>query len=239
MLECHQTQCQAISEAKSLDSIISGGKLSDAHMEATYKLELELLEWITAFSSWVSMQRSYIKALNGWLVKGLNYVPEETDDGVPPFSPGRLGAPPVFVICNYWSQSMDRVSEKEVVETMWVFASSIFHLWEKHNFEQRQRLMANKDLDKTLRVTERKEQIMHKEQNRKLALISSQSGVSLSGPVVNQGLNAEIGSLQSSLRQVFEAMENFTSSFAKAYELLHTRSEEEKGRFLRENVKVS
>ncbi|XP_020091526.1 uncharacterized protein LOC109712387 [Ananas comosus] len=242
MLECHQTQWQAISEAKSLDSIISGGKLSDAHVEATKKLELELLEWITAFSSWVSMQRSYIKALNGWLVKGLNYVPEETDDGVPPFSPGRLGAPPVFVICNYWSQSMDRVSEREVVETMLVFASSIFHLWEKHKFEQRQRLMANKDLDKTLRVMEREEQFMHKaldEQNRKLALISSQSGVPLSGPAANQELKAEIDSLQSILRQVFEAMENFTSSFAKAYEALHTRSEEEKGRFVRENVKVS
>lgn len=40
-----------------------------------------------------------------------------------PFSPGRIGAPPVFVICNQWSQALDRVSEKEVLDSMRDFTS--------------------------------------------------------------------------------------------------------------------
>ncbi|XP_073012614.1 uncharacterized protein [Typha latifolia] len=241
MLECHRTQCQAILEAKNLDSIVSAVKLNDANMEITKQLELELLDWVTSFSAWINAQRSYVKALNGWLVKGLNYVQEVTDDGVPPFSPGRLGAPPVFVICNYWSESMDRISEMEVVNNMQSFATMVLHLWEQHKFEQRQRLMANRDMDRTLKLMEREEQLMRKAleaQNKKLVLSSSQSGVTLSAEVVNQGPTVEISSLQLSLRQIFGAMENFTAGFAKTYEGLYLRSEEEKERLARKNAKV-
>ncbi|KAG1361040.1 putative nitrate regulatory gene2 protein [Cocos nucifera] len=241
MFECHHIQHQAVSEAQNLDSIVSGGKLSDAHMEATKKLELELLDWIGNFFAWVCAQRSFVKALNGWLVKGLHYVPEETDDGVPPFSPGRLGAPPVFVICNYWTQTMDRISEAEVVNAMKAFSTNVLHLWEQHKLEQRQRLMANRDMDRTIRILERDEQQMHKAleaQNKKLVLISNHSGITLSGGV-HQDLAAEVSSLQSSLREIFEAMENFTASTMRAYEELNLRTEEEKQRLARENVKVS
>ncbi|XP_026658021.2 protein ALTERED PHOSPHATE STARVATION RESPONSE 1-like isoform X1 [Phoenix dactylifera] len=241
MFECHHIQCQAVSEAQNLDSIVAGGKLSDAHMEATKQLELELLEWISNFFAWVCAQRSFVKALNGWLVKGLRYVPEETDDGVPPFSPGRLGAPPVFVICNYWTQTMDRISEAEVVNAMKAFSTNVLHLWEQHKLEQRQRLMANRDMDRTVRILERDEQQMRKAleaQNKKLVLISNHSGIALSEGV-HQDLAAEVGSLQSSLREIFEAMENFAASTMKAYEELNLRTEEEKQRLARENVKVS
>ncbi|EHA8588851.1 nitrate regulatory gene2 protein [Cocos nucifera] len=241
MLECHHIQYQAVSEAKNLDSIVSGGKLNDSHMEATKQLELELLDWVGNFFAWVYAQKSFVKALNGWLVKGLHYVPEVTDDGVPPFSPGRLGAPPVFVICNCWSQTMDRISEAEVVDAMKSFSASVLHLWEQHKLEQRQRLMANRDMDRSLRKMERDEQQMHKAleaQNKKLILISSQSGVAFSGGV-HQGPASEVSNLQLSLKQIFEAMENFTSSSMKAYEELNLRSEEEKQRLARESVKVS
>ncbi|XP_010941397.1 uncharacterized protein [Elaeis guineensis] len=241
MLECHHIQCQAVSEAKNLDSIVSGGKLNDSHMEATKQLELELLDWVGNFFAWVYAQKSFVKALNGWLVKGLHYVPEVTDDGVPPFSPGRLGAPPVFVICNCWSQTMDRISEAEVVDAMKSFSASVLHLWEQHKLEQRQRLMANRGMDRSLRNIEIDEQQMHKAleaQNKKLILISGQSGVALSAGV-HQGPASEVINLQLGLKQIFEAMENFTSSSMKAYEELNLRSEEEKLRLARENVKVS
>lgn len=233
MLECHRTQCRALSEAKNLDSLVSGGKISDAHVEVTKQLELELLEWIASFSTWIYAQKSYVKALNGWLIKGLRYVPEVTPDGIAPFSPGRLGAPPVFVICNQWAQTVERISENEVIDAMRAFASNVLQLWEKHNFEQRQMLMANKDMERTLRIMEREEQEMRKtveNQNKKLVVVSGQSILTVSE-------HTEAGSMQSNLRQIFEAMENFSASTLKAYEELHIRAEEE--RSARENEKVT
>ncbi|MCD9644202.1 hypothetical protein HAX54_032350 [Datura stramonium] len=77
-------------------------------------------------------------------MKCLLYVPEETDDGIAPFSPGRIGAPPIFVICNHWSQAFERVSEKEVVDCMRDFATNVLQLWERDKLELRQKMMVNK-----------------------------------------------------------------------------------------------
>ncbi|CAL9147731.1 protein ALTERED PHOSPHATE STARVATION RESPONSE 1-like [Musa acuminata AAA Group] len=236
MWECHRIQCQAISEAKDLDSIVSGVKHGDPRMDAVKQLEFKMVDWITNFSVWVTVQRSYVKSLNGWLVKGMHYVPEVTDDGVVPFSPGRLGAPPVFVICNYWSQSVDRISKRDVVDAVHAFADNVFNIWQQHKVEQQQRLSANRDMDSKLRSMEKEEQQMLK-QKRKLMLISSENGVSISEHVVQQG--STVNSLQLSLKQVFDAMENFTADSMKTYEVLHKRSEEEKQRFTRENEIVS
>ena len=63
--------------------------------------------------------------------------------------------------------------------------------------------MANRDMDRTIRILERDEQQMRKAleaQNRKLVLISNHSGIALSGEGVRQDLAAEVSSLQSSLR---------------------------------------
>lgn len=233
MLECHRTQRQALSEARNLESFTSGEKTHDALMEVTKQLELELLEWAASFSTWIHAQKSFITALNGWLLKGLHYVPEETPDGIAPFSPGRLGAPPVFVICNQWAQTMERISENEVINAMQAFASSVLGLWEKYNFEQRQRLMANRDMDRTLRIMEREQQELRKAveaQNKKLVHVSGESALVLSE-------HSEASNLQVGLGQIFEAMENFSASTLKAYEELHSRAEEE--RLARENEKVT
>ncbi|CAD5187410.1 unnamed protein product [Musa acuminata subsp. malaccensis] len=225
MSECHHIQCQAISEAKNLDSIVNGVKLDDIHMDAIKQLELDLVDWITNFSAWVTAQRSYVKSLNGWLVKGIHYVSEETDDGVPPFSPGRIGAPPVFIICNYWSQSMDMISEREVIDAMQAFAHDVFNIWQQRKFEQQQRLMANRDMDSKLRLMESQEQLMLR-QRKKLMLMSSEDGISIPEHEVRHGSTAN--SLHLSLKQIFEAMENFTANSVKAYEVPHICCEEEK-----------
>ncbi|KAG8050363.1 hypothetical protein GUJ93_ZPchr0009g1677 [Zizania palustris] len=243
MLECHQIQLHAISQAKNIDSMIDGAKFGEDHMDLIKRLELEHLDWITCFASWVNAQKNYVSTLNDWLRKGVTYEPEVTDDGVPPFSPGRLGAPPIFVICNNWAVGVGRISEKEVVEAMQAFASNVLSLWERHRSEQRQGLMANKGMDRDLRVMERDEQSMRKAleaQNKKLVLISNRSGVSLSAKVLHDGgPHAETGSLQLSLKNIFEAMENFTAASANTYKDLHLRSEEEKVRVAQGNGGVS
>ncbi|MQM15574.1 hypothetical protein Taro_048522 [Colocasia esculenta] len=232
MMECHRRQCQAILESKKLDAIAHSGKLSDAQMEATKNLELALLRWIDTFCSWFHAQRSFVKALNSWLTKSIRYEPEETADGIVPFSPGRLGAPRIFVICNQWSQAMDNTSDGEVVAAMQTFAASVLGLWNQHKLAERQRMMANRDMDRRLRTQEREEQMIHKAVdalNKKLVLVSDLNGASVYGQRVIQNYSSEAFDLQEGLKHIFDAMERFAESSAKIYEDLCLRSEEQRG----------
>ncbi|XWS55163.1 hypothetical protein CRYUN_Cryun10bG0151400 [Craigia yunnanensis] len=229
MLECHRSQCQVIREAKTLGSIGSGKKLSDDHLKATLQLEQELISWTIRFSSWIGAQKGFIGALNNWLVKCLYYEPEVTDDGIVPFSPSRIGAPLIFVICNQWSQAMDRISEREVVNSMRIFVMSVLQVWQQDKTEMHRRMMANKDLESRARSLDREDQKLQKEiqaLDKKIVLVSGDgNSLSVAGHIVYQS-EISNSSLQGSLQRIFEAMERFTSESSKAYEELLQRVKE-------------
>ncbi|KAL8521225.1 hypothetical protein ACS0TY_011676 [Phlomoides rotata] len=230
MLECHHNQCQAIGEAKRLDAIAIRNHFSDTHFEATRQLEQDLINWTLGFSYWIGAQKGFVRALNNWLMKCLLYVPEETADGVVPFSPGRIGAPPVFVVCNQWWQSLERISEKEVVECMRDFASNILHLWDQDKAMLRQKMLANKD-ERKIKNLDKEDQKLQKQihaLDKKMVLISTDdNGMSLAGQAVYQSETSKGGSLQASLQHVLEAMERFTANSLKVYEELLQRIEED------------
>ncbi|XP_065865258.1 protein ALTERED PHOSPHATE STARVATION RESPONSE 1-like isoform X2 [Euphorbia lathyris] len=230
MLECHQNQCQAIKEAKGFGSSVSSKKLGDDHLRATLQLEHDLLSWISSFSCWVGAQKGYVKALNNWLGRCLLYEPEETPDGIPPYSPGRMGAPPVFVICNQWAQAMETISEREVIDAMRIFASSVLKVWEQNKLDMHQRMMMNKDLERKARTLDREDQKIHKKIQAldKNIVLAGGDGYSLSatGNIVYQS-DTSNSSLHGSLQRIFEAMEKFTAESMKAYEELIQRSEEQ------------
>ncbi|GFQ01872.1 hypothetical protein PHJA_002331200, partial [Phtheirospermum japonicum] len=231
MLECHHNQCQAISEAKRLDAIAFRKHFNDAQFEATQQLQHELINWTMRFSYWVGAQKGYVRALNNWLMKCLLYVPEETADGIVPFSPGRIGAPPVFVVCNQWWQSLERISEKEVIDSMRDFASNVLQLWDRDKAEMRQRMLANKD-DRKIKSLDKEDQKIQKEiqaLDKRVVLISTDdNGMPLTGHVVYQSETTKEGSLQASLQHVLEAMERFASNSVKVYEELLQRIEEDR-----------
>ncbi|OEL34113.1 hypothetical protein BAE44_0004869 [Dichanthelium oligosanthes] len=234
-LDCYQIQCRVMSEAKNLDSVVPDGSSRDLALE----LELELMKWIVNFSSWVNEQRSFVRALNGWLSLCLNYKAEETVDGVPPYSPGRVGAPLVFVICNSWSQAMDRFSEKEVVTWMQALVSSVRKLSEKQNVEQTEQIIATRERERWNKILERKTMEINKEAdvlNRKLALVPGRHSRLPSAQTYQDHL-LDASSLQTSLQRVVEALESFASSSLQAFEQALRHAEEE--RSSRENAKVS
>ncbi|KAK9944340.1 hypothetical protein M0R45_009913 [Rubus argutus] len=240
MLECHRNQCLAIREARGLGPIGSGKKLSDAHIDATLQFEQQLVNWTFRFSTWISAQKGYVRALNNWLLKCLLYEPEETADGIVPFSPGRIGAPPVFVICNQWSQALERISEREVVDSMRVFTMSVLQSWEQGKLEMRQRMTENQDLQKKFKNLDKKDQKLQKEiqaLDKKVVLVSRDVDYpSVTGQIVYQS-ETRNSTLQASLQRIFEAMERFTDVSTKAYEELLQRSEEE--RLAREHERAS
>ncbi|XP_027939380.1 nitrate regulatory gene2 protein-like [Vigna unguiculata] len=229
MLECHHNQCEAIREARILGSVGSRIKSGDSHLQATKQLEQELINWTFQFSGWISAQKGYVRALNNWLLKCLLYEPEETPDGIVPFSPGRIGAPQIFVICNQWSQALDRISEKEVVDSMHVFTMSVLQIWEQDKLEMHRQMNQNKDLERKVRNIDRDDQKLQKQiqaLERKVLLLSGEGkGLSVSENIIYQ--SDKSSSLQASLQRIFEAMERFTDESVRAYEELLQRSEEE------------
>lgn len=216
MLECHRNQCQAIGEARRLDVIASREHSSDSHFEVTHQLEHDLLSWTLGFSNWVGAHKGYVRALNNWLMKCLLYVPEETADGIVPFSPGRIGAPPLFVVCNQWSQSLDRITEKEVVDSMRDFASNFLQLWDRDKAEMRQRMLKDERKIKSLEKEDIKIQKEIQALNKRMAQISAVENMR----VVYQSETTKGGSLQASLQRVLEAMEKFTACSLEVYEEL-------------------
>ncbi|KAL8552966.1 hypothetical protein ACS0TY_001583 [Phlomoides rotata] len=192
MVECHGYQCEAMGEAKGFDGIA----LSDEGGR-------DLINWTLCFSHWVDAQKGYVRALTNWLLKCLLYVPEQTVDGTAPFSPGRMGAPAVFVVCHQWAQELDRLSGKEVVNSMRDLASNVVQQWEQ-------------DQGKIKNQQGKEEQKMHK------ALLDKRR------VMYHSEMTTKGGSLQASLQHVLEAMGHFTANSLKIYENLLQRIEDDR-----------
>uniref|UniRef100_A0A7N0UZQ2 BZIP transcription factor n=1 Tax=Kalanchoe fedtschenkoi TaxID=63787 RepID=A0A7N0UZQ2_KALFE len=231
MLECHRSQFQAIRDGRNLDTVISNRKFSEANLKATSDLEHELINWALRFTSWVGSQREFAKSLNNWLFKCLLYEPEETPDGVVPFSPGRIGAPPIFLICNQWVQALDQISEKEVVDAMRGLAMSVFSFWERDRLILRQNMVTNKELERQVRSLDREDHKIQKQihalDKRVVSVSRASSGLPGPDQVVYQS-DTSNATLQDSLQHVFCSMEQFTAESSKVYDELLQRIEEER-----------
>ncbi|KAG8065767.1 hypothetical protein GUJ93_ZPchr0004g39435 [Zizania palustris] len=225
-LHSYHTQFQVISEATNLASVVTSENGPDLAME----LELELIKWIINFFSWVNAHRNFVKALNGWLALCLNYETGETTYGAPPYSPGRIGAPLVFVICNRWSQAMDRISEKDVVNAMQALVSSVQHLWEQQNHEQgEEQISAIRERERWIKILERKAQENKKEAdelNKKLAVVLSWQ--SLHQPPRIQTYEAhcvEASSIHTNLKLVLQSLESFAANNLQAFKEILRQSD--------------
>lgn len=154
MLRCHKKQFEAIMQSRMRKLKLNFGLQTDSNSRLTIELEKELRQCCQRFNDWIGSQKSYVEFLNGWLLQCLQYEAEQTGDGPLPYSPGQLGAPPIFIICNDWHQAMEAISERTVANTMNAFATSLHQLREKRDEEERQRIKAeylSNDYDKLLR----------------------------------------------------------------------------------------
>ncbi|KFK42143.1 hypothetical protein AALP_AA2G216900 [Arabis alpina] len=226
MLKCHQKQFQAIMESK-VRSLKSNKILQkDSGSRAILDLEMELREWCNSFNHWVNTQKLYVQSLQGWLSRCLHYEPESTDDGIAPFSPSRIGAPPIFIICKDWQEAMGRISGENVSNVMQGFASNLHDLWEKQ-LEEEQRLRAESE--------------QHRDaESDKRSVVSRGSGISalddlkvdldsMSKKLVDERgkrketikfVNASSSSLKAGLVPIFEALRKFTAQVVKAHEIV-------------------
>ncbi|KAK1384495.1 nitrate regulatory gene2 protein [Heracleum sosnowskyi] len=244
MLKCHQKQFQAIMESKTRTLKSNSGLQRDSRLRATLKLETELRMWCSYFNDWVNAQKCYVESLNGWLFRCLDHEPEVTPDGIVPFSPGRIGAPPIYVICHDWQQAMEVMKGEGVANSMQHFASNLRHLWERQDEEQRHGLKAeflSKDYDKRMKALRSKTGKLDRNQDALSAktIVGSDSGVSRRDDLkvdldlmrkrmdeerirhsdaIKLVQDAASSSLQGGLLPIFKALENFSSEALKAHE---------------------
>ncbi|CBI40119.3 unnamed protein product, partial [Vitis vinifera] len=135
MAECHQIQKRTLDEAKLLlagtPSKIAEAKKQGAVSTTTTEphrlarsaanLEAELRNWKACFELWITSQRSYMRALAGWLLRCIRSGPG---------SPRRTsGAPPIFGICTQWSRFLDDIHEVPVLEGLDFFATGVGSLY--------------------------------------------------------------------------------------------------------------
>uniref|UniRef100_J3M7C5 DUF632 domain-containing protein n=1 Tax=Oryza brachyantha TaxID=4533 RepID=J3M7C5_ORYBR len=239
ILECHRKQFHAILETKSHVLIPKNGP--ERNSKITFELEMELLNWCSCFSNWILSQKAYIETLNGWLVKWLPQEKEETPDGIAPFSPGRLGAPAVFITANDWCQTMKRIPEGTVIGAIEAFAVNVHMLWERQDEEQQQKLKADflsRDYSKRLKSFQKEHGLAgHHEADKTMLPIAENNRAVDSRMValdalhkrldeqrsrheetVNQIQESSATDLKAGLGPILEALESFTQETLKGYE---------------------
>jgi len=241
MFDCHQIQNRIISEAKFQGHLASSGILSESHRRATRQLENELRNWQMSFKIWIDAQRDYVRALNGWLLKCLHYEPEITADGTVPFSPRRVGAPPVFIICNDWLHAFEKIPASAVVESIEKFAAEVSEVWERQDEEHHKRKRAEtlvRDFEKRV-MEERKLHGIQLPSDKKLESDMGQSGIDSERKMsidsfrkqvdqenakhrefLQQTHDFTLNSLQTGLKHVFEQITQFNAISLKSYEEL-------------------
>ncbi|KAJ0516078.1 hypothetical protein HanHA89_Chr11g0409881 [Helianthus annuus] len=214
IVKCHRRQFEAIMESRSRTLRANTSLERDSSLRTTLELETGLLKWAQHFNNWINAQKSYANSLNGWLKQCIDHEPEVTVDGEVPYSPGRLGAPPIFIICNDWQREINGVSQEKVLKAMHSFAFKLRKLVERQ--DDIQRLMVKKEhlakdfvgKSQSLRPDETHGSMVPSEER---ASVDYKEAMKL----VQDG---ELSSLQGGVIPIFKALEVFTRDALKAYE---------------------
>ncbi|XP_037474206.1 protein ALTERED PHOSPHATE STARVATION RESPONSE 1-like [Triticum dicoccoides] len=240
ILECHRKQFHSILETKSHILIPKNGPERNSS-KVTLELEMELLNWCSCFRNWITSQKAYIETLNGWLLKWLPQEKEETSDGIAPFSPGRLGAPGVFITANDWCQTMKRIPEGAVVDAMEAFAVNVHILWERQDEAHQQKMKTDylsRDFSKRLKSHQKDQVLPGHPKAGKAVLPDGDNGRAVDSRMValdalhtrldeqrarheetvREIQESSATDLKAGLAPIFEALESFTQETLKGYE---------------------
>ncbi|CAM8972947.1 unnamed protein product [Rhodiola kirilowii] len=131
MLQCHKRQYHIISNA-----LTNGNNRialqSESRLQITIHLEDELIHLSNNFTKWIAAHKSYLKAIDGWLLK---CVPPQKSSvrkrrRQPPSI--RNFGPPIYTTCGRWLERLDQLPTKEVAESIKGLAAETSRLLPKH-----------------------------------------------------------------------------------------------------------
>ncbi|KAI4308297.1 hypothetical protein L6164_031386 [Bauhinia variegata] len=118
MSECHKLQFQIMSAAYN-NSHARIAMQSELRRQITAYLENELHSLSSSFNKWIGAQRSYLEAINGWLIKcvSLPQKPSKRKRRLPP-PPLRQYGPPIYATCSVWLEKLGTLPVKDVLESI-------------------------------------------------------------------------------------------------------------------------
>ncbi|KAF5182432.1 Nitrate regulatory gene2 protein [Thalictrum thalictroides] len=160
MLESHETQNKIMFEVKSFTCPSYGKFSNDSHRLATLQLEAELHNWRACFIGYVTAQRAYIGALDGWLSKFIVPEVEFCSRGRSSAPPYRVTGPTLLVICHEWLASLEKLPDKSVAYSMKSFTKDVRALWGQQGEELHQKRKVEglaKELDRRVHSFQRTE----------------------------------------------------------------------------------
>ncbi|CAA2972895.1 nitrate regulatory gene2 protein-like isoform X2 [Olea europaea var. sylvestris] len=123
MLECHHNQYITISlayHAKASAGIVHG----EPRRQIINQLLDEVEYFGLSFADWINSYTSYVEAVNSWLQNCI-LQPRERQKGRRAFSPRRVLAPPIFVLCRDWSAGIKSLPSEEVSDAIKAFLSDL------------------------------------------------------------------------------------------------------------------
>lgn len=115
MLNAHKLQFNIISVAyNSGNSYFS--LQSESHQQLTMLLGTELNNLRSSFAKWINSQKSYVRAINSWLLKCVSPFQQKSSKRSrhEEFSATKHLPPPVFVTCQDWLSKLDELPTSNV-----------------------------------------------------------------------------------------------------------------------------
>ncbi|XP_022929313.1 nitrate regulatory gene2 protein-like [Cucurbita moschata] len=141
MLECHHAQYITISLAYHSKSAAMGTPRADAQRQILVQLQQEIECFGLSFANWINSLASYVGALNGWLQHCIQQ-PQERSKSRRPFSPRRVVAPPIFVLCRDWLTGINNLPSNELSNAIRVFLEELnCSISEKAELQRKQKLV--------------------------------------------------------------------------------------------------
>ncbi|CAN4115193.1 unnamed protein product [Withania somnifera] len=136
MLECHHAQYITISLAYHAKASTSSPQ-GDTQKLIMSRLQDEVECFGLSFANWINSHTSYVEALNSWLQNCI-LQPRERTKGRRAFSPRRVLAPPIFVLCRDWSTGIKSLPSEELCDAIKDFLYDLRHSVGHHS-EERQK----------------------------------------------------------------------------------------------------
>ncbi|WZY67846.1 protein ROLLING AND ERECT LEAF 2 [Brassica rapa] len=131
MLECHHSQYITISLAYHCRNTSKTGPENALKRRIWSELLEETECFGLSFADLVNSMTSYVEALNGWLHNCVLLPQERSTRNRRPWSPRRVLAPPIFVLCRDWSAGMKSLPSDELSRSIKEFSTDMEMLGEE------------------------------------------------------------------------------------------------------------
>ncbi|XP_031122787.1 nitrate regulatory gene2 protein-like [Ipomoea triloba] len=136
MLDCHKLQLHVVSIAHSPGNIKVSIN-SDSHRQTIINLENELISLSSSFMKWIGAQKTYVEAINTWLLKCVFFEDKSSKKKRSLLIPARKAVgPPIYVICSVWMDMFESLPTKDVVDATKSLAAEVTRFLPRHEKNQ-------------------------------------------------------------------------------------------------------